>query len=102
MGVEPTKNMINTIIEKFNKGKTKMKVKVKIDVEKIVRDELEEAINRTYDEKIRLLQEESLKQYQIRDLQFNQIMLRNLISVYDYYSTDGNKFSFMLEDTDDM
>jgi len=79
-----------------------MKVKVKIDVEKIVRDELEDAINRTYDDKVRLLEEESLKQYQIRDLQYNQVILCNLISVYDYYSTDGNKFSFMLEDTDDM
>ena len=92
--------MINTIIEKFNKGNTKMKVN--IDVEQIVRDELEDAINRTYDDKVRLLEEESLKQYQIRDLQYNQVILYNLISVYDYYSTDGNKFSFMLEDTDDM
>ena len=90
--------MINTIIEKFNKGNTKMKVN--IDVEQIVRDELEDAINRTYDEKVRLLEEKSLKQYQIRDLQYNQVILYNLISVYDYYSTDGNKFSYMLEDTD--
>jgi len=90
--------MINTIIEKFNKGNTKMKVN--IDVEQIVRDELEDAINRTYDDKVRLLEEESLKQYQIRDLQYNQVILYNLISVYDYYSTDGNKFSYMLEDTD--
>ena len=77
-----------------------MKVEVNLDIDKIVGDELATTIKMIYDEIRSLEEEESLEQFQVRDLIDNKRALKVLIEVYDYYTVRGDSFDYMLGELD--